>query len=69
MQQHFTVVIKRHSDGYNYVPFDADVAEHHKAAMIGHLVATGHAVEPLPGGHVKLVSGPHAHKGEPHERT
>lgn len=62
MNQAFTIIIKRHKDGSNYVPFEKGVAEHHRQAMIGHLVSTGHTVEPMEGGHVRLVAGPHAAK-------
>jgi hypothetical protein len=38
------------------IPFDAD--HPHKEAILGHLVATGHVIEPQADGTHKLISGP-----------
>ena len=64
MPQHYTIIIKKHPEGYHYVPFDDDPSEeaaHHRKAMLGHLIDQGHSIEPIAGTrHVKLTSGPHA---------
>ena len=58
----YALVVKKHPDGYHYVPFDDDPdAEQHRAAYLAHLTDTGHTYEPIPGTrHVKLLAGPHA---------
>lgn len=67
-----TLVVKKHPDGYNYVPFDYDPHPDREAivnAYIGALVQEGHIVETVkdfahrPDAHpedfhIKLVSGP-----------
>lgn len=64
MTQDYMIVVKRHPDGHHYVPFDKDVPAHHRRAILGHLVDTGHSVEHDPAsGHIRLVSGPLSHKG------
>ncbi len=40
------------------VPMDADLHSDHKAAIITHLIETGHAFEHTEDGDVKLKSGP-----------
>lgn len=51
----FGVVIR--ADGT--VPFDDDLHPDHKNAIVTHLIAMGHTLEPHPEG-VRLVAGPHA---------
>ena len=57
---HYTIIAKRHPDGYNYVPFDDDPdAADHRRIMIGHLIDQGNSIEPMPGTlNVKINSGP-----------
>ena len=63
-EQNFALVIKKHPDGYHYVPFDDDVSDEHRGVFLAHLSDTGHGHEPIPGTkHVKLLSGPHSHLG------
>jgi hypothetical protein len=58
MQAQLAYVIRPNGD----VPFDTleDGSEHpHKAALLGHLVATGHTLDVNPDtGHHRIVSGP-----------
>lgn len=55
MAQQFGIVIR--ADGT--VPFDAEVSEEHKVAILGHLVNTGHILDKCPvTGHHRIASGP-----------
>lgn len=70
-----TLVVKRHPDGYHYVPFDHDDHPSRQAivdAYISALVQEGHVLEHVTGFahresphpkdfHVKLISGPRSH--------
>lgn len=61
--QKAALVIKKHPEGFHFVPWDTDPhpsREWFKAAVIAHLVETGHQVKIMDGGHIKLLSGPHA---------
>lgn len=74
--QQTTLVVKRHPEGYNYVPFDHDPHPTRPAivdAYISALVQEGHQVEVVQGSqhrpaderhpldfHLKLISGPRA---------
>lgn len=69
-----TLVVKRHPDGYNYVPFDHDPHPSRESivnAYVAALVDEGHVLEKVEGFahrpdgdpkdfHYKLVSGPRA---------
>lgn len=62
------IIVKKHPDGYHYVPFDDDPdAREHQLIMAGHLVHEGHHVEHRHttelGKHLVLHSGPLSAKG------
>lgn len=75
---HTMLIVKKHPDGYHYVPFDHDPHPSRKAIVDGYiraLLEEGHEVEivhgfrhrpnPHPSDfHIKLKSGPRSHLGE-----
>lgn len=63
MQKIATLIVSKHPDGFHYVKWDEDphpIRAAFKEHAIAHLVQTGHQVEIMEGGHIKLLSGPHA---------
>lgn len=55
----YIVIARKGDDGVTRIPFDPDVHEDHRKAMLGHLTDAGHVLEMHPDGtHAIVHSGP-----------